>query len=493
MEPQSFHPLDYLSVVNRRKWWFILPLVAVHRARGAVAVTVWPKTYMSKATIGMQSPTLSPDLLRGRELDGPGRTPARDPAVAAQPDRPGAGHPRGADQPVASRRPTSPLWLRDNLARNIEVPPPIGLNGRPDPTRGIDLFYIGYTDRDPHRAQRIANRVAVGVRRGELEVPDRLARRTPPTCSSSRSTASQATAERTSRTRLRTKKQNFVGSLPEQIGANVQMVNGARSQFESISMQIRAEQDRLSMIESQLDQMKQGVGAEAMTSAATVAGAGGAEAGRRPGARSWPRDRALGYTDKHPEIERLQREIKQAARRSRRPSKVPSADEPRRDAEGRSALPREAPGARHGAAAHPRAAGGVRLSPAPDWRVPEPRRGGPGRRAGARLARARVQALEKTRYTRPDDAVATTRVSPRTWRASRGASGSASSTRPTSPTRRSSRSRCKHHGDGDRRRPRAWRRRRARPRVPRSVGARLARAAERIRSAGPRRDSADHA
>jgi long-chain acyl-CoA synthetase len=27
MEPQSFHPLDYLSVANRRKWWFIVPLV----------------------------------------------------------------------------------------------------------------------------------------------------------------------------------------------------------------------------------------------------------------------------------------------------------------------------------------------------------------------------------------------------------------------------------------------------------------------------------
>ena len=43
--------------------------------------------------------------------------------------------------------------------------------------------------------------------------------------------------------KLRAKKQNYMGRLPEQIGSNVQMVNGARSQLESLSMQIRSEQD----------------------------------------------------------------------------------------------------------------------------------------------------------------------------------------------------------------------------------------------------------
>ena len=47
-------------------------------------------------------------------------------------------------------------WLRANLAQNIEVPPTDRLNGRPDPTRGIDIFYLGYTDRD--RRPRAAHR-----------------------------------------------------------------------------------------------------------------------------------------------------------------------------------------------------------------------------------------------------------------------------------------------------------------------------------------------
>jgi len=189
------------------------------------------------------------------------------------------------------------------------VPPPIGLNGRPDPTRGIDLFYIGYTDRDPRRAQKILNRVAdVFVEENSKQIADRAA-------NSADALESQTNESRARlndlENKLRAKKQNFVGRLPEQIGANVQMVNGARSQFESISMQIRGEQDRLSMLESQLDQMRQGVGAESFTSSAIAASQAGQKRIDDLEAQM-AADRALGYTDKHPDIQRLQREIKQA-------------------------------------------------------------------------------------------------------------------------------------------------------------------------------------
>jgi polysaccharide chain length determinant protein (PEP-CTERM system associated) len=200
-------------------------------------------------------------------------------------------------------------WLRDNLAKNIEVPPTIGLNGRPDPTRGIDLFYIGYTDQDPARAQRVTNRVAsVFIENNSRAISDRA--------ENSADVIEKQVDESQARlsdleAKLRAKKQNYIGRLPDQIGANVQMANGARSQFESISLQIRAEQDRLSMIESQLDQMRQGVGAESMTSSA-MATTQTAQKRVDDLEAQLAADRALGWTDKHPDVERLQREIKQA-------------------------------------------------------------------------------------------------------------------------------------------------------------------------------------
>jgi polysaccharide chain length determinant protein (PEP-CTERM system associated) len=307
MDQQSFDPLDYLSVANRRKWWFILPLL-VCIAVGAAVVAVWPKKYLSKATIGMQSPTLSAELLRGvSSMDPAERQRAiqqllLSPTVLERVIREEQINPKSPAADVA-------LWLRDNLARNIEVPPPIGLNGRPDPTRGIDLFYIGYTDRDPVRAQRITNRVATVFVEENSKFQERRAENSADVLEQQMG-ASQARLNELEN-KLRAKKQNFVGRLPEQIGANVQMLNGSRSQFESISMQIRAAQERLSLIESQIDQMRRGVGAEAVTTAGMAAAQQTQNRvadleGQLASAR------ALGYKDKHPEIERLQAEIKQA-------------------------------------------------------------------------------------------------------------------------------------------------------------------------------------
>ena len=307
MEQQSFHPLDYMAAVNRRKWWFVLPLVLC-LALGAVAVAVWPRTYLSRAAIGVQSPTLSPELLRGvSSMDPVERQRAiqqllLSPAVLDRVIR---------EENINTKKPADEVaaWLRADLAENIEVPLPIGLNGRPDPSRGIDFFYLGYTDGDAGRAQRIANRVATVFVEENSKAQTERAQNTVQVLGQQ---VAESQAKLTDiENRMRAKKQNYIGRLPDQIGANVQMVNGARNQFESLSLQIRGEQDRLALIEGQLDSMRQGSGALGMTSS--------------EGAASWAAqkriddlqaqltaDRAFGFTDKPPDVIRLHEEIKQA-------------------------------------------------------------------------------------------------------------------------------------------------------------------------------------
>jgi protein tyrosine kinase modulator len=308
MEQQTFHPLDYMAAVNRRKWWFIVPLL-VCIALGAAAVAVWPKKYLSRATIGMQSATLAPDLLRGvSSMDPAERQRAiqqllLSPTVLERVIR---------EEGINRSKPAADvaLWLRDNLAQNIEVPTPIGASaGRIDPTRGIDLFYIGYTDKDAERAQRITNRVA------SVFVEENSKAQVVKTQNTTE-VLEQALADSQAKladleNKLRAKKQNYMGRLPEQIASNVSMVNGARSQLESLSMQIRSEQDHLSMVESQLDAMRQGSGVEGMTNSSLLA----AQAAQKKVddlQSQLASDRALGYQDKHPDVIRLQEEIKQA-------------------------------------------------------------------------------------------------------------------------------------------------------------------------------------
>jgi polysaccharide chain length determinant protein (PEP-CTERM system associated) len=307
MEPQSFHPLDYLAVVHRRKWWFVVPLL-VCIAAGAAAVAVWPKKYLSRVGVGVANPTLSPDFVRGVSSMDPVE---RQRAISQLLLSPEILERVVRDEKLNRTKPADEVaaLLRVNLEKNIEVPNPIGLNGRPDPSRGVELFYLGYTDRDPQRARRVTDRVA-NVFVEETSKAQTMRAENTSDMLGEQVKGSQEKLTQLER-QLRTKKQAYMGRLPDQVGANVQMVNGARTQFESISIQIRAEQDRLTTVEAQIDQMRQGVGAAAMTTTG-LAATQTAQKRIDDLEAQLASDRALGYTDKHPDIDRLQREIKQA-------------------------------------------------------------------------------------------------------------------------------------------------------------------------------------
>jgi len=307
MDQHSFHPLDYMAVVHRRKWWFIGPLVLAI-AVGAALVAVWPKKYLSRAAIGVQSPSLSPDFLKGvSSMDPTERQRAVQqllfsPAVIDRVIR---------EEKMNRSKPANEVAaaLRDNLSKNIDVPIPIGLNGRPDPSRGIDFFYLGYIDRNPARAQQITNRIAqIFVEENSKAQTERV--------QNTADVLQQEVADSQARLsdlekKLAAKKQQFIGRLPDQIGPNVQMVNGARQQFESVSIQIRTTQDQIAMLNGQLESMRQGVGVEGMTSAALSA-TQAAQKHLDDLQAELSADRAKSWTDKHPEIQRLQEEIKQA-------------------------------------------------------------------------------------------------------------------------------------------------------------------------------------
>ena len=64
MDEPRFHPLDYVSVIRRRKWWFIVPL-SVSVLTGALLALFLPREYQAWAEIGVAAPTLSPELLKG--------------------------------------------------------------------------------------------------------------------------------------------------------------------------------------------------------------------------------------------------------------------------------------------------------------------------------------------------------------------------------------------------------------------------------------------
>ncbi len=305
MEEHSFHPLDYVSVLRRRKWWFIGPLT-VCVLGGVLLVMLLPRLYKSEAEIGIAAPTLSPELLRGvSSLDKDERERAVSQQLLSRTvlERVVREERINPDKPVEE----SAAWLRSVVEKNITVPQPIGRNA--DNTKGIDSFRLGYVDGTPDRAQRIANRLAY------VFVEENSKTRTEQASNTSEVLDQQVKASQDRLARLqdqlRTKKEAFMGRLPDQMNANIQMANGLRTQLESISTQLRGEQDRLSMVESQLQAMRQGLESGVIT---TAGAAEIQEIQRRITGlqQELTQNRALGYTDKHPEIVRIQSELAEA-------------------------------------------------------------------------------------------------------------------------------------------------------------------------------------
>jgi len=100
-----------------------------------------------------------------------------------------------------------------------------------------------------------------------------------------------------------------MGRLPEQTNANLAMVSALQRQLESNATSMRGEQDRLTMIERQIESMQQG----ADDTLAAMKGTSAESAQVRVGElRRALAGAQLTYTDKHPEIVRLKQELSDA-------------------------------------------------------------------------------------------------------------------------------------------------------------------------------------
>jgi polysaccharide biosynthesis transport protein len=323
MEERSFHPLDYLAVVRRRKWWFIAPFVLSILVGTGLAMFL-PREYKSYAEIGIADPTLSPDLLRGIQSLDAGE---RQRAVSQQLLSRTVLERVVREEQLSPNRPVEDTaqGLRARVEDNIVVPRPIARSGGSS-KEGIESFQLGYVDGSPERAQRIANRLATVFVEENSKTNTQRAENT------SEVLAQQLRDSQEKLTRLseqlRGKKETFMGRLPEQTNTNVQTVNGLRQQLESLSTQIAGETQRLSQVESTLELMKQGIGGGVLTSAATSA-IQASQSRLNTLHQELTSKRAIGYTDLHPEIVRIKGEIAEADKelaKSRREPATPRDD-----------------------------------------------------------------------------------------------------------------------------------------------------------------------
>ena len=224
MEDTHVHALDYLSVSGAASGGWLAPssrrsLVGVAaRAVPAEGIPVDDDARRRRAGC-LAEPGQPVDAVRQ-----PG-TAARAVAAAAEPADPRAGRGKSGSESTrhdAARRSCA-------SAITITVPEPVATTNEP---RRLDAFVVSYADAESGRAQRIANRLASRLRRRELEDRGGARRRTRRRSSPRSWPASQARLTELE-ARLRSAKESHMGQLPEQTQANLQMLSGLRQQLES--------------------------------------------------------------------------------------------------------------------------------------------------------------------------------------------------------------------------------------------------------------------
>ncbi len=259
--------------------------------------------YLSSTTIGVTSPSVSPDIAKvGAPLDREERQRAIGQQLLSKnvltrvvraehlsnddaSDEAAVARLRGHVQPIALTQPIS------------------GAEGGPD------TFMLSYVDATPEAAQRITARIA------QVFVDETSKGQETRAQDTTQFIANQLALSRTRLSqleeRLTAAKRAYMGRLPEQSAANLQTLNGLRQQLDSTDTALRGEQDRLSMIERQMGAMREGADSVPLVRG-DVPQVPSTPQGRVAALERQLAEARLMYTDKHPEVVRLQEELKRA-------------------------------------------------------------------------------------------------------------------------------------------------------------------------------------
>jgi protein tyrosine kinase modulator len=312
MEERSLHLLDYMSVVKRRRRWLIIPVVLGIIVGGSLWLLL-PRTYRSYTTLAVTSPSLGGDIVKSSPADLADRVRAISHELMSQSVLERVAREEGLVQDSSVDAAVNGIRSRTE----VSLPPK---TIAPTTRTGPDTFVVTYVGSTPELTQRIANRLANVFIDEHSKIREARAEDTAAFLASQ--LQQSQTRIRAIEEKLRQMKEAYMGRLPEQMQANLAMASGLRQQQETTGLSLRNEQDRLAMVERQIEAMKQGA-----AEAPVGRGPGGPSAKERLTAlRAELAAAKANYTEKHPEIQRITAEIADAEASLQAEASRPPAD-----------------------------------------------------------------------------------------------------------------------------------------------------------------------
>lgn len=298
----AFHPLDYVSVLRRRRWWLVAPIL-LSVVVGVLLLAFLPRQYQSTATIGVSLPTMTGQVISDNQrVTLEERIRAINQVLTSATVLERVAHEEGMDQKMKAADAVQALRARIK----VTTPPP-----DPNLPQGmVEEFFLNYTDGRPDLSQRITNRIA------DAFVDETTRKREVRAEETSAFVGMQVNASKQRlddlEAKLRNARESYMGALPEQTQANLQMATGLQQQLESTVTALRGEEDRLSLVERQLSSIEAGATAAAATPSGDAASAPSLATPAAVRVIQLEHDLAAArntYTDKHPEVIRLKEEL----------------------------------------------------------------------------------------------------------------------------------------------------------------------------------------
>ena len=240
---QKYTLEDILLIVKRRKWWLCLPLVLC-ALTGFVMTGRIAKVYRSETTI-LVIPQRIPESY------------VRSTVVARIEDRL-----QTIQQQILSRSRLEPIIEELDLYPELRKTQPMenviaNMRGYVGIVleRG-DAFRISFTDYDPLIAQKVTERLASMFIKENLRDRELLAEGTNEFIEAQLEEARQKLLEQEKK--LEWYRRQHAGELPSQVESNLQVIESAQLQLQSLSEALNRDQERRLVLERQLGDLLQG-------------------------------------------------------------------------------------------------------------------------------------------------------------------------------------------------------------------------------------------
>jgi polysaccharide chain length determinant protein (PEP-CTERM system associated) len=240
---------NYIAMGLRRKWYIIIPLVLSVVASIAVYKKL-PKIYKATTLILVQSQRIPTEYVRSTITD----------TVSSQLNT--------LSQEILSRTRLEKVINEFNLYADLIGKHPmevvvetmrnaivVTIQSQPQYERGQNSFSISFEGKEPRTVMLVTNKLASLFIEENLKVREQQAEKTSDFLSKELSMMEDKLRGR--EVEIRAFKERHMGQLPEQLDANLRILERLQEQLKTTSENTRAAEDRAILVRGQIDQLKE--------------------------------------------------------------------------------------------------------------------------------------------------------------------------------------------------------------------------------------------